>query len=304
MNWKTSVTALVLVASAASNAFADRKTDVLQQIDADSAHAAAMESRDLRDAGHEREIAEGCLERVQIAVDEGVKPTDEVPSREGVPGARKKGNNYYAPLKALETVCRNLHRRALTEELAWDLRDPLAAYERYSKPDASDEAGALFADSAADACRKALDGAVKHGASETDTFAINKKDWTIADLRAQVCDKLPALGKQARERFDTAKDASTKSEMEEYLAPFKKAGISGDKLKLVADEKDSDYLRKKGGYIIETPKEIAKASLICIQGEADDGYYIHILTFKGNKLVSDKLKDGFSKKEKALDACK
>jgi len=62
--------------------------------------------------------------------------------------------------------------------------------------------------------------------------------------------------------------------------------------------------RRKGGDIIETPKEIAKASLICTQGEADDGYYIHIIKFKGNKQLSDKLKDGFSKKEDALKACR
>ncbi len=100
-----------------------------------------------------------------------------------------------------------------------------------------------------------------------------------ADYAAQVLDpkqplKYSANGQPdwtgtvatAHEICDAADQASAAMK-EKVLAPYVKAGIKGDKLKMISDHIDT-YLQVKGGESTNDPKKLAKSPVLFLEWEA------------------------------------
>ena len=107
------------------------------------------------------------------------------------------------------------------------------------------------------------------------------------------------IGQQLQARWDE----QAKADLEAALAPYKKAGVAGDKLEFIKTEFDT-RLYSKGGKVIETPKQFAKAAVVCYVVETSEGLYLaHRYRYKGNKLASSDDRT-FVTHDKALDNCR
>lgn len=110
------------------------------------------------------------------------------------------------------------------------------------------------------------------------------KNMTLAEVRSEYCNKLAALAENFDDRVQFAK-----SEQEIKLgAPFKRAGIRGDKLRLaiVAKHRGNAILGVGGAPL--PPAQIRRASLLFIATAESDGQWkLYRFTFKGDKLVSE-----------------
>jgi hypothetical protein len=106
---------------------------------------------------------------------------------------------------------------------------------------------------------------------------------TMADAKAQICD---ALAKQAG-TFAADVTHAKAARSEAIAAPYRNAGITGDRLKLLVD--DIDYaMYGAGGGELRTPRQLAAASVIFEllgPNTATGRYTLRRYQFRGHTLV-------------------
>jgi hypothetical protein len=136
------------------------------------------------------------------------------------------------------------------------------------------------------------------GLADNQPFTYFERKTTIAEIRT-LCAQFDPIGQDLQARWDEQE----KARGEAALAPSKKVGVAGDKLAFIQDEMET-RLYSKGGKVIETPKQFAKAAIVCYVVETPEGLYlVHRYRFKGNKMTSSDDRT-FVTHDKALDNCR
>jgi hypothetical protein len=104
----------------------------------------------------------------------------------------------------------------------------------------------------------------------------------IDQTKEKVCEPLAKAAKSFAADVENAANAA----LEEAKAPFKKAGIKGDKLHICASYADRTF-RGKGGAEL-SPAQVKKSNLLFFWSGPDSSsglYYLQRYAFKGDKLV-------------------
>lgn len=117
---------------------------------------------------------------------------------------------------------------------------------------------------------------VRIGSSEPKTI-------TMQEAKATVCAPLAKAGGSFAKDVEGAKA----KRFAELAAPYKAAGITGDRLRLLVDH--ANYaMYGVGGGELTTPKQLARAKVIFeVLGPGTDGLYtLRRYQFRGHKLVS------------------
>lgn len=130
-------------------------------------------------------------------------------------------------------------------------------------------------------CTVAINRRIIAGANEATTHVLieGTTDMTLAAVRSEYCDRLTA-----RAEFFDDQIRSAKEELKaKVAAPFRKAGLRGDRLELA-------ILAKRGGHTIlgvggspVTVAQIKRARLLFITILNDTSHWtVHRFAFKGN----------------------
>lgn len=138
----------------------------------------------------------------------------------------------------------------------------------------------------AEECSIAINRAIIAGMDEKTARILidDYKNMTLAEVRSEYCDKLAALAQNFDDRVQFAK-----SEQETKLgAPFKRAGIRGDKLSLAIVAKHRGVAILGVGGAPLTPAQIRRASLLfTAKADGNGQWKLYRFMFKGDKLVSE-----------------
>jgi len=133
-------------------------------------------------------------------------------------------------------------------------------------------------------CSAAIDRRVAAGADENTTHILvdGSKDVTLAQVRAEYCDKLAA----AAQSFDDNIRAAKEEHEAAIAAPFKAAGIKGDKLAFsLAAAHRGDRILGVGGAPL-TPAQIKRAKLLFVTVLDHSGYWtVYRFAYRGDKEV-------------------
>lgn len=123
-------------------------------------------------------------------------------------------------------------------------------------------------------CIAQMDELLKHGIGDA-TVKIKGADLKLADAKAKLCEPLRKAQPPTPEELEAAREA--------IAAPYKKAGITGEKLNVCINH--NVKLRGEGGTTI-TPEQIKKASVVFVL----NGNTVMRIAFKGDAIdtVSEK----------------
>jgi hypothetical protein len=133
---------------------------------------------------------------------------------------------------------------------------------------------------AAKRCMEAADRGVKLGFGDLEF----RQGIFIDQAKEKVCAPLA----KAAATFAADVEKAANAALEEAMAPFKAAGIKGDKLHICASYADRTF-RGKGGVELE-PAQIKKSNLLFFWSGPDSSsglYYLTRYAFKGDKLVGE-----------------
>lgn len=133
-------------------------------------------------------------------------------------------------------------------------------------------------------CSAAINRRVLAGQNENTTHVLidGYKDLTLAQVRSEYCDKLAALAQDFDDKVRAAKEEHEAS----LAAPFKAAGIKGDKLAFaILAKRRGDTIVGVGGSPL-TSAQIKRAKLLFVTTQDRLGYWtVYRLVFKGDKEV-------------------
>ena len=166
--------------------------------------------------------------------------------------------------------------------------DILAINNRDRAHSAADGGGKLGIE-AAQQCSDAVKHAYDTGATPSTVLLVDGyKKVLLGEVDAKYCKPLAELART----FDADLVTARHAEHDTVGAPYKAAGIAGDKLRF-AIESDGFDRWAPGKRTLTTPAAIAHASVIYeLIGGDDTGWTLERFQFSGNKLVS-KTAEGF-----------
>lgn len=131
-------------------------------------------------------------------------------------------------------------------------------------------------------CTVAINRRIVAGANETTHVLIEGvKDMTLAAVRSEYCDKLTARAEFLDDQIRTAKE-----ELEAKLtAPFRRAGLRGDKLELaILAKRRGATIFGVGGATL-TLAQIKRARLLFVPVQNDGQWTLHRFAFKGDAVM-------------------
>jgi hypothetical protein len=136
----------------------------------------------------------------------------------------------------------------------------------------------------AQACSNAVDRMIAGGANaKTEILVDGYKKVVLATVKPEHCDKLAALAKD----FDAKAKAAKQARADKVAAPFKAAGLTGDKLAFAIRVTENDYdIYGAGGTILKPAALKAAAVLFILTGDRDHDWVLHRYAFKGDAQVS------------------
>jgi hypothetical protein len=136
----------------------------------------------------------------------------------------------------------------------------------------------------AQACSAAVDRLIAGGANAKSEILVDGyKKVVLATVKPDHCDKLAALAKD----FDAKAQAAKLARAEKIAAPFKAAGLTGDKLAFAIRVTDGDYdIYGIGGTIVKPAALKQAAVLFILTGDRDHDWVLHRYAFKGDAAVS------------------
>jgi hypothetical protein len=133
------------------------------------------------------------------------------------------------------------------------------------------------------ACTTELERLIGEGLRLDVTIELGGKELVLRDARAQVCGKLVA----AAETFAAEVKAARERRYAERAAPYKKIGITGDRLELLVDHYNYP-MYAVGGRELKTPAELKKAKVIfeVLLPGTHTVWTVRKYQFQGDKVIS------------------
>jgi hypothetical protein len=135
-------------------------------------------------------------------------------------------------------------------------------------------------------CTKEMDRLLAEGMPTDVPIKVGVSEYvlmTMKDAKAKVCDTLARRAKTFAKDVGTARPQRTAA----TAAPYKKVGITGDRLALLVDHIDYAMYGVGGGKLT-TPAQLKRANVIFeLLGPDTDGIYIlRRYQFRGDALIS------------------
>lgn len=123
-------------------------------------------------------------------------------------------------------------------------------------------------------------------------FAAGNREVKLGEAEATVC-KVVA---DAAGTWDKDVKGAHADEDAKVAAPYKAAGIGGDKLAYIIHEKGMSDFFGVGGNLLKTPEDVKKASVIfTLVGGGDTKWTLHRNQFNGDKAAGTSSQDFISK---------
>ena len=286
--------ALAMVVPA--TAHADEKESALSMVGfhATSAYGRTQNFGGWRDA---HETVRNCTQAIASAKAAGAVAGDLIQVMgSSYPGSKKKGDTWYVTFAQAQKFCGDLTALAVPDMLESRLGNVQEELEEAKKSEPNEHSRLIS--SGKKSCEDELQKANELGLADNQPFTYFERKTTLGEIRA-LCAEYEPIGQQLQARWDE----QAKAKGEAALAPYKKAGVAGDKLAFIQDEMET-RLYSKGGKVIETPQQFAKAAVVCYVVETSEGLYlVHRYRYKGNKLASSDDRS-YLTHDKALDNCR
>lgn len=131
-------------------------------------------------------------------------------------------------------------------------------------------------------CSAAVNRRIVSGQNENTTHILldGYKKLTLSQVRSEYCDKLAAQAQDFDDKVRAAKEEYEAS----LAAPFKSAGIKGDKLAFaILANRRGDTILGVGGSPL-TPAQIKRAKLLFVTTQDRSGdWTVYRLVFKGDR---------------------
>jgi hypothetical protein len=282
---------------------ADRKDGALHRTTVDlSAYAWALGimTDGKWDPGRPPPDPAGCEAAIHWAREHGLEDTDVLrdPSFEHAPNGRRSGNYHYeinlGEAAALCSAYATASRTFRLQAEAGKALEPFAATLLWMANVAPGEGGrdaVSRLEKAAAECPAAVDKAVAAGAHLDGKVVVRDVEKTLEKARKDICDGLAAKVPDYLARHKEA----VRARREQTLAPYKAAGMGGDKLELMIAY-DGVYWRGVGGDVVSDPTKLARATVLFHWLEDAQGTHtIRRYQFSGNKLVKKSEKTYFKR---------
>ena len=231
-----------------------------------------------------------CTAAIAWARENGLEDEDRLSDSrfEGAPGATKSGNSNPAiRLADAPALCAAYAKTSRGLVAQFEAARALAPYVSQLTwmanvtPGQGGDAPVQNLAKAGEECRAAVDRAVAAGARLDGKLVVKEVEKTLEQARRDVCE---ALATQAPEYIARHREA-TREKREKAMAPYRAAGISGQKLELMI-QYDGVYWRGVGGNTVTDPRDLAKAQVLFHWLEAADGtQVVRRYQFAGQKLL-------------------
>lgn len=267
---RTPLFALALVTASTGLAAAE---DSPQKVAAQALAAFASETSRLAHspAPAENYTIEGCTKAIQAARAAGVADNAKLPWYSSL------GDNFtLARAPALCEAFAKAHRFAEAYKVVMDAQSSLEWLAEIDY-EANHEGNQPMLEKSAATCTSELARLIKEGVDTDAVLHFRDLDVKIGEAQTKVCAPL------AKAAATFAKDVAAAKE--KVLAPYKAAGIKGDRLDFVKDNDGS--IRGVGGRSLTTMKEIKSAKLMfVVTVDSNEIYSVTRYVFSGNKMVT------------------
>jgi hypothetical protein len=293
MHPRISALAVIAVLVAPPAARADRKDGAIHRTTVDL-HAFAWALGLLRqgkwDPGRPLPDPARCQAAIERGRSLGLVDDDPLrdPSFEHAPNGRSAGGYHYeirfgqAPELCSAYVA--AARPGVLQADAAKALEPFASSLLWMQNVAPGQGGADALEAlkkAAAGCHVAVERVVAAGARLDGKVVVRGVERTLEKARQDICGTLAAdvPGYVARH------DEAVRARREQVMAPYRAAGIAGEKLELIITY-DGVFWRGIGGDIVADPGKISRADVLFQWLEDRDGsHVIRRYQFSGNKLV-------------------
>ena len=149
-------------------------------------------------------------------------------------------------------------------------------------------------------CLDTVDAALKKGASATQPIKVDGTAMTLPDGRAKYCQAVVDWAA----KFTVETDKVRAEAAAKIRQKYSKEGITGDRLKVLADHDGNSWYLVKCDRAVENPKELKKPGVLFHWTElSKGGYGIRRFEFSGDKLVKDTYRE-FDRRDSAYAWCK